>query len=269
MFALVEAAAVEREADRLHDLHRQRAACAALNLPTMGSTGRCSWRASTSRISPGRRRASALNIASISRRGEPRAELIDQRVVRREIARLAEQLRLVAHQVNHFFEVRREVFELAGLARVQPLRFGLGRSLGQARDQRHRRRDREVALPAHLAQVRDLPVLEAAGAGLRAIEQARDPRRGDQRVVLGLQRRELFAANVGAAARHHHRRVPPQDGHGTAEGMQAFPFLLELFVRGLGHGGSLEREDGRAPVYQRPSFRPLRRRPESHHGSKT
>jgi hypothetical protein len=48
--------------------------------------------------------------------------------------------------------------------------------------------------------------------------------------------RVKLAANVGTPARHHHRCIPPKDCHGTAEGMQAFPFLLELFVRGLGHG---------------------------------
>jgi hypothetical protein len=36
------------------------------NLPVMGRIGRCSWRDSTSRIRPGSRRPSALNIESIS-----------------------------------------------------------------------------------------------------------------------------------------------------------------------------------------------------------
>ena len=133
----------------------------ALNLPTIGSTGCRSCRASTSRISPGKRRASALNIASISAGGQARAEFVHQRVVRREIARLAQQLRLVAHQVDDLLQIRREVFELAGLTRVQPFRFGFGGGFGQTRHQRHRRRDGEVALPAHLAQVGDLPVLES------------------------------------------------------------------------------------------------------------
>ena len=236
MFALVEAAAIERETHRLHDFHRQRALLAGAELADDGQhrpllLAREHF-ADEARQAARQRLEHGVDLAG----GEPGAELIDQRVIGREVARLAQQLRLVAHQVDDFFEVRREIFELAGLARVQPFRLGLGRGLRQARHQRHRRRDREVALTAHLAQVGDLPVLEAAGVGLGAIEQARDLRRGDQRVVFGLQRRELLAANIGAAARHHHRRVPTQDRHGATEGMQAFPFLLELFVRGLGHG---------------------------------
>src|SRR5262245_9996289 len=132
--------------------------------------------------------------------------------------------------------MRREVLELAGLARLQPLRFGLRGRLGEARHQGHGGRDGEVALPAHLAQVRDLPVLESREAGLRAIQQARDLRSSDQCVVFGFECGELFTANVRAAARHHHRGVPSQDGHGSSECVQAFPFLLKLLVRSLGHG---------------------------------
>ena len=170
------------------------------------------------------------------RRGLARAEFIDQRVVRRQVARLAQQLRLVAHQVHDLFEVRREVLELSGFPRLQPFRLGLGGRLGEARHQRHGSCDGEIALPAHLAQIGDLPVLETGGARLRTIQQARDLRCGHQRVVFGLERRELLAANVGTAARHHHRGVPPQHRHRAPECMQAFPFLLELLVRGLGHG---------------------------------
>ncbi len=87
-----------------------------------------------------------------------------------------------------------------------------------------------VALAAHLAQIRDLPVLEALGVGLRAVQQARDPRRGEQRVVLGLERGQLFAAHVGAAARHHHGGVPAQQRQGAAEGVEALELLFELLV---------------------------------------
>jgi len=53
--------------------------------------------------------------------GQPRAELIDQRVVGGEVQRLAEQARLVAHQVHDLFQVGREAGELALGARGQPL----------------------------------------------------------------------------------------------------------------------------------------------------
>jgi hypothetical protein len=142
--------------------------------------------------------------------------------------------------VHDLFQVRREVLELAGLARLQPFHLGLRRRLGQARNQRHRCGDGEIALATHLAQVGDLPVLESAGTGLRTVEQPGDFRCRDQCVVFGLERGELFTANIGAAARHHHRGIPAKDGHGSPEGMQAFPFLLELLVGGLGHDEKLD-----------------------------
>ena len=158
MFALIETAAIERKPDRLHDLHGERALLAGAELADDGQHGMLLLArehfADQAGQPPRQRLEHRIDLA----RGEAGAELIDERVVRREIARLAQQLRLVAHQVDDLFEMRREVFELAGLARVQPFRLGLGGGLGEARHQRDRRRDGEVALPAHLAQVRDLPV---------------------------------------------------------------------------------------------------------------
>ena len=175
-------------------------------------------------------------------RRQTRAEFIDEGIVGRQVARLAQQLRLVTHQVYDLFEVRSEVLELAGLACLQPLGLGLGGGLCQSRYQRNRGRDGEISLAAHLAHVRDLPVFESVGIRLGPVEQPRDARRRDQRVVFGFERGELLATNVRAAARHHHRRIPAQDRHGATEGVQAFPFLLELFVRGLGHGTTRGRE---------------------------
>jgi hypothetical protein len=55
-------------------------------------------------------------------------------------------------------------------------------------------------------------------------------------VVFGLESGQLFAANLRAAARHHDRGVPTENGHGAAKGMEPFPFLFELLVWGEGHG---------------------------------
>ncbi len=96
----------------------------------------------------------------------------------------------------------------------------------------HGRGDRVVALPAHLAQVRDLPVGEDLDIGLRPVQQTGDARRGEQSVVLGLERGELFAANVRATTRHHHRGIPSQQRKGAAKGMESLELLLELLVRG-------------------------------------
>jgi hypothetical protein len=67
-----------------------------------------------------------------------------------------------------------------------------------------------IALPAHLAQIGQRPILELRRAGLGPFQQARHLGRGEQGVVLGLERRQLLPAHIGAPARHHHRRVPTQ-----------------------------------------------------------
>ena len=112
-----------------------------------------------------------------------------------------------------------------------------------------------IALPSHLTKIGELPVLEALTIRLSAVQQPRDARGREQCVVLRLQCRQLLAANVCASARHHHGRIPPKDGHGATEGMETFPFLFELFVRGLGHLKDCWAGLTGAPlVYQRPSF---------------
>src|SRR2546430_17586604 len=77
--------------------------------------------------------------------------------------------------------------------------------------------------------------LEPLGVRLGAVQEADDARRGKERVMLGLERRKLLAANVGAAARHHHGCVPAQQRESTAEGMQALELLFELLVGRGGH----------------------------------
>jgi len=63
-------------------------------------------------------------------------------------------------------------------------------------------------LPAHLAEIGDLPVGQALSVRLCPIEQTGDAGRGQQCMVLGLERGELLTANIGAAPGHHHRSVP-------------------------------------------------------------
>src|SRR5256885_12121267 len=61
------------------------------------------------------------------------------------------------------FRSRRERFEFALGARLEPARFGARGGLGEARHERDRGGDGMVALPAHLVQVGDLPVGEPLG----------------------------------------------------------------------------------------------------------
>ena len=45
-------------------------------------------------------------------------------------------------------------------------------------------------------------------------------------MALGVERRELLAAHVGAAARHHHGGIPPQQAGRALEGVETAEFLL-------------------------------------------
>src|SRR5205814_5267352 len=83
-----------------------------------------------------------------------------------EVERLAEKGSLVPHQMDHFLEVRRKGLEFALRAGLEPARFGARGGLREARNERRGGRDRVIALPAHLVQVGDLPVLEPLGVRL-------------------------------------------------------------------------------------------------------
>ena len=126
--------------------------------------------------------------------------------------------------------MRSKELELALLPRFEPAGFGTRGGLREARDQSDGRGDRVVALAAHLAQIRDLPIDEALAVRLRAIQETGDSRRGEQSVVFGLERGELLAADVRAATRHHHGGIPSQERKRSAEGMEAFELLLELLI---------------------------------------
>ena len=124
----------------------------------------------------------------------------------------------------------RQQLEVIGLLGLDPKHLGARGSLCETRDQRRRSRDGVIALAAHLVQIGERPILQLRRARLRALQQARNLGCGEQGVVLGLERRQLLAAHVGAAARHHHRSVPAQQGERAAKRMQAAKFLFQLLV---------------------------------------
>ena len=235
MLALIEAPAIEGKAERLHHLDDQ------LPLARDGEfAGERLQRVIGLQLDHLVDQARELARQRLEQRvdllrGDARAELVDQRVVGLQGERLSEECSLVSHQRDDFFQVRREQREVVLLPRLQPLHLGARRGPRQPGNQRLRRRDRMIALTAHLAQVRELPVFEPLGVGLRAIEQARDLGRREQGVVFGFERGQLLAAHFGAAAGHHHRRVPAQQRERAAKGMQAAKFLLELLIRCRGH----------------------------------
>ena len=235
MLAVVDAPAVERKAEGLHQLDDQLALLR--DREAAGDRQRGSFLLQRHRLADQCRQAARQRLEhriDVGHR-DTGAELVDQRVVWREIQRLAQQLRLVAHQMQHFLEVRREQREVVAAPRGDPFHLGRRGRAREARDERHRRRDRMIALAAHFTQVRELPVAAALGIGLGPVEQPADPGRGQQRVVLGLERRELLAADLRAALRHHHRRVPAQQRERPAERVEALPFLLELLIGRCGH----------------------------------
>jgi hypothetical protein len=88
-----------------------------------------------------------------------------------------------------------------------------------------------IALPSHLTQICDLPIHETLAVRLGAIQQTSDARRGEQCMVLRLEGRELLTSDVGAATRHHHGCVPPEERERSAEGVKAFELLFELLIR--------------------------------------
>ncbi len=87
-----------------------------------------------------------------------------------------------------------------------------------------------VTLTTHFAKIGHLPIDQTLAVRLGAIEEARDARGGQQRVVLGLERRELFTSDVCTATRHHDRGIPTQERKRSPEGMKAFELLFELLI---------------------------------------
>jgi len=112
--------------------------------------------------------------------------------------------------MDHLLQMRRKQFEVVGFLGLHPKNFGARRGFGETRNQRRRGGNGVVALPAHLAQVGKRPILHLRSARLRALQQPRHFRRRQQGVMLSFQRRQLLAADIGTAARHHHRGVPAQ-----------------------------------------------------------
>ena len=88
-----------------------------------------------------------------------------------------------------------------------------------------------VTLATHLAKIRHLPIDQTLAIRLGTIEQTDDSRRGEQRVMLGFERRELFTSDVCTATRHHDRSIPAEERKRPAEGMKAFELLFELLIR--------------------------------------
>ena len=236
--AFVEPAAVERKADDAHHFMRQVALLGYAHLADDRQRRPLGLQFDGFAYQVGQAPDHDLEQLVDIGAQEAGAEAIDERIVRREPERLRQHLRLVARQRDHFFEMRREQREVVVLARLEPTHFCERRGTCKPGDQRERSGDRVVALAAHLTQVGELPVLELRLVRLRALDESRNLGRGEQRVAFGVERGELFAPDVGAAARHHDGGIPAQQARRALEGVEAAEFLLELLVRTLCHDRS-------------------------------
>ena len=253
MLALVQAAAVEREADRLHDLHSQRALLGrAGTCRSAAAAGRPSCTAIASRISEGRRRESALNIASMSAVVSPGLNSSDERIVGGEVQRLAQEQAALSR-------TRFTTSSRCG-AKSSNLPAGAPRASGPRRARRPWSGGRSAS-PGWRSRDR-------AGGASRAGSRPASPRapailacaRSSSRVMRGAVSRawysvssaaQLLAAHVRAATRHHHGGIPAQQRQRAPEGMEALELLLELYVRRGRHAG-LRNCGGWRPVYRLP-----------------
>ena len=242
VLALVDAAAIEWKSDRPHHLDHQRALLAGRKLAAERQRRPLRLQrqrlANQARQPPRQRLENRVDVGG----GDTGRKLVHQRVVRRQAQRLSQQRRLVAHQVHYLLQMRREQIEIILPPGLGPMHLGARSGPCQARDQRHRSSDGVVALAAHFVQIGQLPVLQPLRVRLRPIQQPGNFGRGQQRMVFGLQCRQLLTAHIGAAPGHHHSRVPSQQRQRTMESVQPPPLLLQLRVRGGGHqwlGGQL------------------------------
>ena len=106
MLAFVQTAAVEGKADRLHDLHDQRALLARREFAGERQERPAVLHGDRLANERGQAAGERLEHRIDVRGGQARAELVDQRVIGREVQRLPQQRGLVAHQMHHFLEVR-------------------------------------------------------------------------------------------------------------------------------------------------------------------
>ncbi len=211
VLAFVQTSAIEGEADLLHDLHDQRTLLAGREFAAERRGRPALLDGDRLADEGGQPPRKSLEHRVDVGRGDAGAELVHERIIGRQIQSLPEQRRLVANQVQDLFQVRREEVELALLTGFEPADLGPRRGARETRNQRYGRGNGVIALAAHLAQVRHLPVLQTLGIGLRTIQQPRDSRRGEQGVVLGLERRQA-ARRAHPRCREASLRRRPSEG---------------------------------------------------------
>jgi hypothetical protein len=230
---LVEPPVREVEADRAHELLPQRALRRGRERP-LGRHGprlaRLLFQHPVDEIRQEPREAGEQFVDARGARAG--LVLVEQRVVGREAARRAQRLRLFAREAQHLLERRQQHREVGGGPRRAPHRFARRARLRQRRHEVRGQRHGRGPGPAHLAQVRALPAVQARRFALGALQQLAHVRAGQQLVARHLEGRELLGARRDAAARHHHRHVPVQHALGLGEGAEPREAGFQLGVSG-------------------------------------
>ena len=228
--ALVEAAAFEIEAEQCHHVEAQ----GALRRFRERSGG-CHHR--IPRLPFAHRahelRQPGLQVAEQGRHLDARharLELVHQRVVERQAARLGEVLRFLARQADHLAQVDGEASPVVGRTLAAPgvLAVRSGERLGL--DQRLRQGVRALPVAPDLAQVRTRRLVERLGFGAR--EQRGQARVGTQAVQERIHLGQRASTRLAALGRHHRRAIPAGDRLEMAEVVQACPGAGQLVVGG-------------------------------------
>ena len=154
---------------------------------------------------------------------------VEQGVVGAEAERGPGQRTGLAGEADHLLELRGEHGEVGLRAGLAPGHLAGGGGTRQRLDQGRLQRVGMAVLAAHLAQVRLLPGVEVrlvVGAG----QVIAGLGMGEEVVGQALQGGQLLAAGGCGQLRHHHRRVPVQDGERTLDVADAAEPLLKRRV---------------------------------------
>ena len=141
---------------------------------------------------------------------------------------------LLPDEAHDLLERRAQHGEIGARSRLAPDHLGSGRGAHQGRDQIRRHGHRAPVAAAHLAQVRCLPRLEPGRVLLGLIQEIAGLGAGQQLVRDLAERRHLLGAHRAAARRHHHLMVPLQDGERAADVRHAREARLKRAI-GFGH----------------------------------
>ncbi len=177
---------------------------------------------------------------------EPGLEPVHQRIVGREAGGGGKCRGLFAHQPHHLGEQGSDGGEVGCLPRRAPR--GLAGRIGprDGLDEVGWERGGAAMLAAHQGEVGAIGVCEALSLGFGGDEFLRRLGGGERRVRHGREGGHLLAPRGRGFRRHHHRRVPMQDGGGFLERSEPREAGAQPVVGGKrGHDGSCRARSSR------------------------